>query len=678
MTTTQANDQARTVTKPASASVAQSAPTRQEETQEVRQLKEYIFSNRKASYPETYNTANLICPSKLTDGIPSAVRLADALMNGHTIVAVADFDCDGATSAAIFMRAMKRFSDVLHSYKFPRAKLHHVIPDRFVYGYGLKPKLADDKIKPLNPDVIVTLDNGISSHDACTRINQWAGVSVHNKSGAPHVIITDHHAQGETIPRALTVMNPNRKDCQFPSKALAGCGVAFYLMILVRQALISRLKKNDWMTAAASAIATVQVNHYADLVAVGTIGDLVPMDMNNRLLVKVGLDRINKGLQMPARKAHQEGYLSFGIRALLDAAKVTYPVTSTDIAFQVVPRINAVGRLEAPTAGIDCLLSETQMIAGIEAQRCHKLNEERKVVQKQMQAEANESLEDLLAESDQSKQMREALASGSAEETPMDCVVLHSEGWHPGIVGLVASRVKERTKGAVICFAPEGDPKADPNSDEAKGDPDWIKGSGRSDNVHLRDTLAYVAALAPDLMMQFGGHARAAGLSLHRMELNRFKRLFAQAVEHSLATAPLINPVYADGVLPAELRTHAFAAWVERQPWGNLFPEPTFTQNFKVIRSLPVGTHHQKLLVMDADEQPLTNTTPNGDIIYPVAHGAKSIAMLWFFSRDEDNTEIVEPGTAIRATYTLTVNRFRGQNDLQCIARKVETIGTGQ
>ena len=654
-----------------------SSPADQVEAPEVRQLKERIYGNRNASYPEHYNPKNLVCPTKLTDGIPAAVRLADALINGQTIVCVADFDCDGATSAAIFIRCMQRFTNILSRFKLPKATLHHVIPDRFKYGYGLKPRLADDKIKPLYPDVVVTLDNGISSHDAVDRINQWTGISATNKSGAPHVIVTDHHAQGESIPNALAVVNPNRKDCSFPSKALAGCGVAFYMMLLVRQALISRLKKQDRLTTVAAAIATVQANHFADLVAVGTVGDLVPMDANNRLLVKVGLDRINKGLQMPARKAHQDGYLSFGVRALLEVAKVSYPVTATDLAFQVVPRINAVGRLEVPTAGIECLLSETQMIAGIEADKCHKLNEERKVVQKQMQGQADKELALLLTEPGQPEQMKEILSKPDGD-TPTDCVVLHNESWHPGIVGLVASRIKERTKGAVICFSPEGDPNAKPDTPEAHGDPDWLKGSGRSDNVHLRDTLAFVETLAPDLMMQFGGHARAAGLSLHRSELNRFKRLFSQAVAHSLETAPLVNPVYADGVLSADLRTHSLAAWIERQPWGNLFPEPTFTQNFKVIRSAPLGSQHQKVLVMDADESPLTSPAPIGDMVFPVAHGAKSLAMVWFFSRSDDTPEILEPGSAIRVTYTLTINRFRGQNDLQAIARKVEAIGVGQ
>lgn len=644
------------------------APTQAAVTQEdlaIRQLKEHIFKNRGARYPETYHPKHLVPPTLLTDALKAAVRLTDALLEGQTIVCVADFDCDGATGAAIFNRCMTRLSDTLASFRLPKAKMHTVIPDRFRYGYGLKPRLAEEKIKPLSPDVIVTIDNGISSHDAVTRISQWEGVSVANSTGTPDIIITDHHAQGDTLPDAYAVVNPNRKDCQFPSKALAGCGVAFYMMLLVRQTLMSRLKKNSRTSAAASAIASVQINQYADLVAVGTIGDMVPMDLNNRILVKVGLDRINKGLQMPARKAHVEGYLSFGVRALLEAANVTYPVTASDVAFQVVPRINAVGRLEAPTAGIECLLSETQMMAGIEADRCHKLNEERKSVQRSMQQEADDALKALADQSD-------------TPDTETPCVVLHNESWHPGIVGLVASGIKERTKGAVICFAPEGDPNATAGTPEAEGDSDWLKGSGRSDNVHLRDALAYVATLAPDLMMQFGGHARAAGLSLHRTELNRFRRLFDQAVTHLLEVAPLSNPVYADGALPANLREHAFAAWIERQPWGNLFPEPTFTQNFKVIRAAAVGKAHQKLLVMDADAITLSDRDANGSPIYPVSHGAKAIPMLWFFSRDEDNPETLVPGTAIRVTYTLTINRFRGQNEIQGIAKTVDRIGVGQ
>ena len=211
-------------------------------------LKAAILANRGAAYPETYNPKNLISPVKLTDGVKAASRIAAALMHSERIVCVADFDCDGATSAAILIRGLTRFTDTLRQTMGTKpATLDHVIPDRFKYGYGLKPQLAEEKIKPLNPDVIVTLDNGISSHAAVDQIANWTGVSAsslsRNGTWAPDVIITDHHAQGDTLPNAYAVVNPNRKDCPFPSKALAGCGVAFYMVMLIRQALITRLNQ---------------------------------------------------------------------------------------------------------------------------------------------------------------------------------------------------------------------------------------------------------------------------------------------------------------------------------------------------------------------------------------------------------------------------------------------------
>ncbi|WP_245820354.1 single-stranded-DNA-specific exonuclease RecJ [Marinobacter lutaoensis] len=635
---------------------------------ELTGLKERILGNRGAHYPEVYDPANLICPTKLTDGIRAAVRLSEALIRGHRVVAVADFDCDGATGAAIFIRCMNRFSAVLSSFRYPRASFEYVIPDRFKYGYGLKIPLAEDKIRPLRPDVVVTIDNGISSHDAVYRINSWTAVSDYNRDGTPHVIITDHHAPGEDLPAAYAVVNPNRKDCSFPSKALSGCGVAFYLMILVRQALISRLKKAG-KPEAAQAIASIQVNHVADVLAIGTIGDVVPMDANNRLLVKVGLDRINRGLSMSPKESHDRGYLCYGVRALLSLAGVQGPVTSTDLAFQVVPRINAVGRMEKPVSGIECLLADSQIIAEIEAKRCDALNKERKAVQKDMEREANDELSRLFGESD-----------SLSESEDQSAVVLHADHWHPGIVGLVASRIKERTKGAVICFSPEADPNAEPGSPDAvSGDPDWLKGSGRSDNVHLRDALAYVASRAPDMMMQFGGHARAAGLSLHRSELNRFRRLFREAVAYLREVSPLTNPVFQDGSLLPAHRCRELAEWIEGQPWGQMFPEPLFSQKFKVIRSLGIGKEHQKLLVMDLDDEPLTGEFgEDGTPVYPVSHGAKAFPVLWFFSRDESNPNPVQPGVAIELTYTLTINRFRGKDELQGIARDVQYIGHGR
>lgn len=680
------------------------APVIPDENPEVRQLKERIFENRGARYPEVYSPRNLINPTLLTDGIRAASRIAHAINTGQTIVLVADFDCDGATSAAILKRALDSLTKILWQTGHPKpsrkAVVHHVIPDRFLYGYGLKPMLAEKVIRPLNPDLIITLDNGISSHDAVDRIKTWTGVSTFCPSGAPDVIVTDHHAQGDTLPDAYAVVNPNRKDCQFPSKALAGCGVAFYMVILIRQALMTLFKRQGNMNAL-RAVSKFQVNHFADLVAIGTIGDLVPMDANNRLLVKVGLDRINKGLQMPARKAHQEGYLSFGVRALLEVANVQYPVKTSDIAFQVAPRINAVGRIEKPLAGIECLLSETQMIANIEAKKCHQLNEERKAIQKEMQAEADAKMAELALDTDallaglpDNRSSNEDTPDSEDTPNPLAAVILHDDNWHPGIVGLIASRIKDRTKGAVICFSPEVDPRAEPGSPEAEGDPDWLKGSGRSDNVHIRDAVAYVVARAPNMLIQFGGHARAMGLSLHRTELNRFTRLFKEAVAHGLATAPLHNPDYQDGALPAHLRTHSLIKWIERQPWGQGFPEPTFTQIFKVIRVQPVGTEHQRVLLMDADEQPLSQHNLPGEVtepVYATASNRESVNMIWFFSRNQgdrlavhSNPELqlpdgtVQPGTAVKVTYNLAINRFRGSSKVQGVIRSLEVVGLAQ
>lgn len=629
-------------------------------------LKQRIMGNRDATYPEVYTPANLISPSRLTDGSVAANRLAKALLLKERITAVADFDSDGATACAVLIRGLSMLSHALSGATkaktggtpgLNRATLNYVIPDRFIYGYGLKPELAENVIRPLRPDVIVTLDNGISSNDAVDVISTWKGVSEASLkaggAGNPDVIITDHHAQGKSLPDAYAVVNPNRHDCEFPSKALCGCGVAFYMLLLTRRALITILGPNPRFAGLIRAVSEVQLNRLSDLVAVGTIGDMVPMDANNRLLVKTGLDRINKGYQMPARQAHEQGYLSYGIRALLEAAKVTHPVSASDIAFQCTPRLNAVGRMEVPTSGIECLLAETQLIADMEAKRCHKLNEERKKVQKEMEAQANETLDAM--------DLDAALDDSSPNTSPSDrpttqneAVVLFDPSWHQGIVGLVASRIKDRTGGAVVCFAPEGDP----NDPDNPGDPDWLKGSCRSDNVHIRDALAYVAAQAPDLHLQFGGHHRAAGLGLHRTDLNRFKKLFYRAVAHGLATAPLHNAVFDDGALPAQLRTHSLAAWIERQPWGQMFPEPTFTQDFRVVRSAQIGDHHQKLFVVDPDTT--TEQEP-----FPV---------LWFFSVDKD-TPAIDPGpsgVSITLTYQLTINRFRGSNTLQGIARSVE------
>ncbi|WP_273206786.1 single-stranded-DNA-specific exonuclease RecJ [Marinobacter subterrani] len=640
----------------------------------IEAIKSHIMANRGTTYPEHYSPKNLLNASGLKDGEKAANRIAAALIRRQRIVLVADFDCDGATGAAVMKRGLDMISDAMigsgdtgkrkaaNSHE-QRADIQYVIPDRFEYGYGLKPSLAIEVIQPLNPDLVITIDNGISSHNAIDQMKTWVK--------APDVIITDHHAPADTLPDAYAVVNPNRRDCSFESKALCGCGVAFYVLLLVRRAIVALIGDNPRGAIMAARMRNVALNHLSDLVALGTIGDMVPMDANNRLLVKVGLDRINKGIQMTARASHTKGLLSYGIRALLERAGVGYPVTATDLAFQVVPRINSVGRLTKPVAGVECLLSDSHTIAELEAQKCDELNQERKQVQATMEMQARDSL---------SKMLEAPGAQALADDEKPASVVLDDNSWHPGLVGLIASRIKEKTGGAVVCFAPEtGVTKPDEQTGTGEQDdwrdadlPDnvnpndadinWLKGSGRSDNVHLRDALAYVASHAPDLMMQFGGHARAAGLTLYRPHLPRFRRLFAEAVDHLLATAPLENRQFDDGPLPAIHRSFPLAHWIERQPWGQMFPEPQFTQQFRVARARTMKDVHQRLVVVDANANPSDGQSGS----------AEPLTMVWFFSVN-DETPALEEGQLVTLQYRLTVNRLNGKNSLQgVVVKRVE------
>lgn len=636
-------------------------------------IKAGILANRGAEYPEVYSPKNLLNPAGLMDGEKAARRIAAALIRRQRIVLVADFDCDGATGGAVMMRGLTMLADALAGpskkaradqsdmeppAKSDRAELHYVIPDRFDYGYGLKPELATQVIRPMNPDLIITIDNGISSHAAVDLIATWPTTP---ESSTPDVIITDHHEPGDTLPSAYAVVNPARKDCQFESKALCGAGVAFNVILLVRRAIVELIGGNPRGAVMASRMRTVALNHLSDLVALGTIGDMVPMDANNRLLVKVGLDRMNKGYQMTPHASHTKGLLCYGLRALLERASVTHPITTTDLAFQVVPRINSVGRLTKPLAGIECLLADTQDEANEKARRCDELNQERKAVQATMEDQAKASLSDIVDAYQSSVSDAQPLPDRQAPNS----IILQDDTWHTGLVGLIASRIKEKSGGVVFCFAPEkgsagevdtqwADAELPETIDPGDADINWLKGSGRSDTIHLRDALVYVSAKAPDLLMQFGGHARAAGMTLYRPHLPRFRRLFSEAVDHLLATAPLENRQFDDGALPAVHRSFPFAHWIERQPWGQLFPEPQFTQTFRVAGARTLSEKHQRLVVVDANANPADGQTAS----------AEPFQMMWFFSVD-DQTPAVEEGSLITLTYRLAVNRFNGRNTLQ-------------
>lgn len=580
------------------------------------QIKASILESRGAHYPEAYRASDLLDPVLLADGVRAAARIAKALILRERIVLVADFDADGSTGAATLMRGLKMLAEA----GGVAADLEYVIPDRFIYGYGLKPQLAEEVIRPLAPSVVITIDNGISSHEAVSQMNNW--------DMKPDIIITDHHHPGDTLPDAFAVVNPNRRDCSFPSKAICGCGVAFYVLLLVRQALVSVAGKRT-----KEAISKVKLARLTDLVAVGTVGDVVPMDRNNRLLVKIGLDRINKGWGMNPREAHNEGLLSFGIRALLEKAGAEAPITSSDIAFKVVPRLNAIGRLEKPNAGIECLLADTRTLAEVDAGKCDKANNERKTIQRRMEGEAGGMMDDLMAD--------HADCDLAGHDVP--AVVLYSRKWHPGVVGLLATHVKEQTAGAVICFSPDHDPK-----DATAAATSMLKGSGRSDSVHLRDALALVNTWEPAIRMQFGGHARAAGLSLEQEDLDLFTRTFEKAVRHLLALAPLENREWVDGPISPALRTLEFVKWIELQPWGQMFPEPLFRQSFVVESATQMKGPHMRLSVRDS------------------AQAGRPMTLAWFNSLTGDSP-LPRPGDQLELDYRLTVNRWRGREEIQGI-----------
>jgi single-stranded-DNA-specific exonuclease len=609
------------ITPTATASAPVTISTSNGYERELQRLKRMVYANRGVTYPESRRPSDIDNPALLKDGERAAHRLAKAILHNQTIIAVADFDADGACGAAIFERGVKMLADSLG--RSPRLKT--VIPDRFRDGYGLKPPLASRRLQPLMPDVVVTIDNGISSGEAIGMMNGWPS--------PPATIVTDHHQPGETLPPAYAIVNPNQPGCPFPSKALCGAGVVFYLLLLTRRALAklapAHLKRN---------LLDVQINRLSDLLAIATIGDVVPIDRNNRLLVAQGLARINQGWKMSAREGHQQGYLSYGVRRLLELAGAQHPITSADLAFKVAPQINAVGRLEEPLAGLACLLADNRIMADIEATHCNKANTERKTIQSNMESEANRLMDELAG-------------NWKTGEDRQPAVTLFDENWHPGIVGLVASRVKESTRGSVITFSPENDPNDESSSDT-------LKGSGRSENVHLRDTLALVDAWAPDLEWQYGGHARAAGLSIKKADLERFQALFEKAVAHQLKVAPLENPSWHDGVLPPASRTMAFANWIESQPWGQQFPEPTFTGRFRVVKRFVMKERHIKIIAKDTG----------------APYDAPTFELVWFRALEPGESPSFNQGDTIEADYHLGVNRWRTKATLQGIAERVSRI----
>lgn len=475
-------------------------------------------------------------------GLNAAIALlAEALREQQNILIVGDFDADGATSTAVSLLALRGMGF---------SQVDFIVPNRFEYGYGLTPEIVE-LAKERNPDLIITVDNGISSIQ---------GVAAANAAGIK-VLITDHHLPGKELPQAAAIVNPNQNQCEFPSKNLAGVGVAFYLM----SALRSHLRESGWF--AEQQLQEPNMADWLDLVALGTVADVVPLDEVNRILVHQGLQRIRAGKTRP------------GLQALLDlSGRDPQRLVAADLGFALGPRLNAAGRLDDISIGIQCLLEEDAYMAREYALQLDELNRDRRVIEADMQREALVALDDINLDEQQ-------LPWG---------LCLFDANWHQGVVGLLASRIKDRVHRPVIAFADAG-------NGECKGSARSIKG------LHIRDALDAVASRHPELISKFGGHAMAAGLSLPGERYEDFVTAFDAEVRRQLSPADLEAEILTDGTLDiTELNIDTAQLLRESGPWGQHFPEPLFEGEFYIVQQRIVGEKHLKLLLaLDEGKQQL-------------------------------------------------------------------------
>ncbi|EIZ2194247.1 single-stranded-DNA-specific exonuclease RecJ [Salmonella enterica subsp. enterica serovar Kentucky] len=521
-------------------------------------------------------------PWQQLSGIDNAVEiLYNAFREGIRIIVVGDFDADGATSTALSVLGMRALGCDNISY---------LVPNRFEDGYGLSPEVVD-QAKARGAQLIVTVDNGISSH---------AGVAHAKTLGIP-VIVTDHHLPGDTLPEAEAIINPNLRDCEFPSKSLAGVGVAFYLMLALR----TFLRDKGWFDE--RNIAPPNLAELLDLVALGTVADVVPLDANNRILTWQGLSRIRAGKCRP------------GIKALLEISnRDPQQLAASDLGFALGPRLNAAGRLDDMSVGVALLLCDNLGEARVLASELDALNQTRKEIEQGMQAEALILCEKL---------------ERSSETLPGGLAMYYPE-WHQGVVGILASRIKERFHRPVIAFAPAGD--------------GTLKGSGRSiQGLHMRDALERLDTLYPDLMIKFGGHAMAAGLSLEEHKFEQFQQRFGELVTEWLDPALLQGEVISDGPLSAaEMSMEVAQLLRDAGPWGQMFPEPLFDGRFRLLQQRLVGERHLKVMVEPVGGGPLLDGIAfNIDTTCWPDNGVREVEL----------------------AYKLDINEFRGNRSLQII-----------
>ncbi len=476
------------------------------------------------------STRRIEAPGSLAQAELAGALLADTIEQQRRILVVADYDCDGATACAVAVRGLRALG---------AAHVDYLVPNRFEYGYGLTPELVDLAAQR-RPDLIITVDNGIASVEGVARANVL-GIDV---------LITDHHLPGDELPAARAIVNPNQRGCGFPSKHLAGVGVMFYVLMQLR----AELRRRGRFTEASQP----RLDSLLDLVALGTVADLVRLDRNNRVLVNAGLERMRRGT------AHA------GIQALFRVAgRDLHGARAADLGFVLGPRVNAAGRLTDMTQGIACLLSDDPDQALRLAQALDELNRERRQIEADMQAQAQTELDTF---------DRDGIGELGRRRT----ITLFREGWHPGVVGLIASRVKERHHRPTIAFA-----RADAAS---------LRGSGRSiDGVHLRDTLDRVTKIDPALVTRFGGHAMAAGLTIPQGALEAFDAAFERAAAETTDAGLYARSLSVDGPLHAGEITASLVEAVNRFVWGQGFAEPLFANDFEVLEQRIVKGAHLKL-----------------------------------------------------------------------------------
>jgi single-stranded-DNA-specific exonuclease len=518
--------------------------------------------------------AGLIPPDRLTNNTRMAALLADAIVAKRSLLVVGDYDADGATATAVMVRGLRMLGAVVD----------FLVPNRFEYGYGLTPEIVELAAQS-KPDFIITVDNGIASVDGVARANAL-GMSV---------LVTDHHLPGDHVPAAACIVNPNQHGCDFPSKHLAGVGVAFYVMLALRAEMRAR--------GLFEGKAEPNLTSLLDLVALGTVADLVKLDDNNRILVEQGLRRIRAGQCSP------------GILWLMRlAGREPASSCAQDLGFSVGPRLNAAGRLDDMTLGISCLLAEDDQSAHAMAQQLHALNHERRSIEADMQESALAELDGLDAEG------RYSLS-------------LYQPDWHQGVIGILASRIKERYHRPVIAFAQAGD--------------GVLKGSGRSiPGLHLRDALDLLSKREPDLILKFGGHAMAAGLSIREKDMERFRLGFESVVTGLLTPADLESIIEVDGALTLDDMHWDVAVALQRQVWGQGFPPPMFCDDFEVVAQRIVGGKHLKLTL-----------STRGRAVDAI-----------FFRQEEFLPQYVT------AVYELQTNAFNGARNIQLLIKHWQPV----